>query len=206
MPPDSLPAPSSAHAASASPAAFQLEEFRQLRTTIRDRSTARVVVSFITFVSWGGLALVVRHSSESLLDGLVPLVVLAAGFELALALHVGVERIGRYLAVFYEAAPGLPKWETAIAAFGRRTVRARTPPPALMANEFIFIVFIVAAGINLALVLAVTFDRAVLAQDVALAVLHATFVARVFQAVRQAGRQREADEAAFRAIAQDLGA
>jgi hypothetical protein len=202
MPPDSLPAPSSAHSASASPAAFQLEEFRQLRTTIRERSTARVVVSFITFVSWGVLALVVRHSSDSLLDGLVPLVVLAAGFELVLALHVGVERIGRYLAVFYEASPGMPKWETAIAAFGRRTVQPRTPPRALMANEFIFIV---ATGINLVLVLAAKFDRAML-QNVALAVLHVTFVARVFQAVQQASRQREADEAAFRAIAKDLGA
>src|SRR5579863_2237213 len=126
MPPDTLPAPSSAHVAS--PAEFHLEEFRQLRTTIRERSTARVVVSFITFVSWGVLALVVRHSDESMVYGLVPLVVLATGFELGFALHVGVERIGRYLTVFYEAAPGMPKWETAIATFGRTAAGTRTQP------------------------------------------------------------------------------
>jgi hypothetical protein len=196
MPPDPLPAPSSAH--SASPAAFQLEEFRQLRTAIRERSTARVLVSFITFVSWGVLALVVRHSDASMAYGLVPLVVLAAGFELVLALHVGVERIGRYLAVFYEASPGMPKWETAIAAFGRTAARTRTQPHVLLASEFI-----VSTGINL--VFAVEFDLSVLAQDLAMAVFHVAFIARVVQAARQASHQREADAAAFRAIAKDLG-
>ena len=197
MPPDPLPAPSSAH--SASPAAFQLEEFRQLRTTIRERSTARVVVSFITFVSWGVLALVVRHSTESMAYGLVPLVVLAVGFELVFALHVSVERIGQYLTVFHEASPGMPKWETAIAAFGRTAARTRTQPHVLLANEFI-----VVTGINL--VLAVEFEISDLAPDIAIAVFHVAFIVRVVQAVRQARHQREADAAAFQAIAQDLRA
>jgi hypothetical protein len=197
MPPDTLPAPSSAHSA-ASPAEFHLEEFRQLRTTIRERSTARVVVSFITFVSWGALALVVRHSDESMAYGLVPLVVLVTGFELVFSLHVGVERIGRYLTVFYEASPGMPKWETAIAAFGRTVVRGQTQPHVLLASEFI-----VTTGINL--VLAVEFDRSVLAQDIAMAVFHVAFIGRVVRAVRQSSRQRETDAAALRAIAQDLG-
>jgi|SRR5579864_886341 len=195
MPPDTLPAPS--FAPSAAPTEFHLEEFRQLRTTIRERSTARVVVSIITFVSWGVLALAVPHSDESMLSGLVPLVVLATGFELVFALHVGVERIGRYLAVFYEASSGMPKWETAIAAFGRTAARTTTQPHLLLATEFI-----VATGINL--VFGVELERSVLAQDVAMGVFHAAFISRVVQALRQASRQREADAAAFRAIAHDL--
>ena len=40
---------------------------------------------------------------------LVPLLVLAAAFECVFALHVGIERVGRYLQVFYE-----DRWEQLI--------------------------------------------------------------------------------------------
>jgi|SRR5579864_181861 len=194
MPPDTFPAPS-AHPAS--PADFQLEEFRQLRATIRERSTSRVVVSFITFVSWGALTLALRHWDEPMAYGLVPLVVLVTGFESVFALHVGVERIGRYLLVFYEASPGMPKWETAIAAFGRTAGRRRTRPHVLMASEFI-----VATGLNL--LFAVHLAWSAPAEDMAMAAFHVTFVARVVQALRHASRQREVDAEAFLAIANDL--
>ena len=196
MPSDPLPVPSSPEAASR--AEFRLEEFRQLRATIRERSAARVVVSLITFVSWGVLALGLRQSDESMAFGLVPLVVLVAGFELVFALHVGVERIGRYVAVFYEAAPEMPKWETAIAAFGRSAARQTTQTHVLLATEFIL-----ATGINL--LFAIQPHGYALPESLAMAVFHAAFIARVAQAVRQAARQREMDAAAFRAIAQDLG-
>jgi hypothetical protein len=196
MPPDTLPSPSSMQAPS--PAEFRIEEFRQLRATIRERSIARVVVSLITFVSWGALALGLPHSDDSMVFGFVPLVVLAAGFELVFALHVGVERIGRYLAVFYETAAEMPKWETAIAAFGRSAARKATPIHALLATEFI-----VAAAFNL--LFAVEAGFGALPKSIAMAVFHVAFIARVLQAVRQAGRQREVDAAAFRAIAQDIG-
>jgi hypothetical protein len=196
MPPDTPPAPSSANP---SPIEFRFEEFRQLRATIRERSVARVVVSLITFVSWAALVLALRQSRESVVDGLVPLVVLVVGFELVFGLHVGVERIGRYLTVFYEAAPGMPKWETAIAAFGRSAVRSRTQPHVLLATEFI-----VSTGLNL--VFAGWPDMTALAQSIAMAVFHVTFIARVVQAARQANRQRDADTEAFRAVAHDLGA
>jgi hypothetical protein len=130
--------------------------------------------------------------------GLVPLVVLVAGFELVFALHVGVERIGRYVAVFYEAAPEMPKWETAIAAFGRSAARQTTQTHVLLATEFIL-----ATGINL--LFAIQPHGYALPESLAMAVFHAAFIARVAQAVRQAARQREMDAAAFRAIAQDLG-
>jgi len=40
------------------------------------------------------------------------------GFEAIHALHVGAERIGRYLQVYYEDAPDAPRWETTAMAVG----------------------------------------------------------------------------------------
>jgi hypothetical protein len=196
MPPDTLPRSSST--GTALPTEFRLEEFRQLRATIRERTIARVAVSLITFVSWGVLALGLPHSDDSVVSGLVPLVVLVAGFELVFALHVGVERIGRYVAVFYETAGEMPKWETAIAAFGRSPARQATQTHVLLATEFI-----VATALNL--LFAVEAGLAALPKDLALAVFHAAFIARIAQAVRQASRQRDVDAAAFSAIARDIG-
>jgi len=199
MPTDPRATPPSAHGAT--PEEVGLEEFRQLRATIRERSTARVVVSIITFVSWAALALVLHHWDESMVCGLIPLVVLIVGFELMFALHVSVERIGRYVAVFYEGPPQAPKWETAIAAFGRSAAARATQTHVLLAGEFI-----VATGLNLVvLVVAVQPDPYVSSLSIAMAVIHGAFIARVAQARRQAARQREADTAVFRAIAQDLG-
>ena len=91
------------------PSALSVEEYRALRATIRERGTMRLVVTVITFVAWA------RHGRwdgrRVPVFGLVPLLVLVAGFEMVFATHVGVERIGRYLQVRYESADGLPAWE-----------------------------------------------------------------------------------------------
>jgi hypothetical protein len=149
-------------------------------------------------VSWAALALAFGRADESMAYGVVPFIVLVAGFELVFALHVGVERIGRYLTVFYEASPGMPKWETAIAAFGRTAVGGRVQPHVLLASEFI-----IATGLNL--FFTVQPDMSALTQNIAIAVLHVAFIARIVQATRQVRRQRDTDGAAFRAIAKDLG-
>lgn len=57
----------------------------------------RVIVMTITIVSWSGLALAVASLAVVPALGLLPLVVLAAGFEVVFAAHVGVERVGRFL-------------------------------------------------------------------------------------------------------------
>ena len=44
--------------------------------------------------------------------GLTLLAILVGGFEAIHALHVGAERIGRYLQVYYEDTPDGPRWET----------------------------------------------------------------------------------------------
>lgn len=96
------------------------EEFRALRATIRERGHLRLIVSLITFVSWAMLLLGVALMPASSLTTMVPLVVLAAGFEVVFATHVGVERIGRYLAAHYETNAGrLPAWERTAMVVGQ---------------------------------------------------------------------------------------
>ena len=50
----------------------------------------------------------------------LPLLALAGVFEAVFALHTGVERVGRYIQVFYESeTPDSSNWEYTAMAFGR---------------------------------------------------------------------------------------
>jgi len=73
-----------------SPPSLAVEEYRALRATIRERGTARWIVIALTFVAWGALSSVDRVFAAAPSLTLVPLVVLASGFETVFALHVGV--------------------------------------------------------------------------------------------------------------------
>jgi hypothetical protein len=95
-----------------------VEEFRALRATIRERGTARWIVIALTFVAWAALLIVSQAVLPLPVIFLVTLVVLAAGFETVFGLHVGAERVGRFLQARYETAPGLPSWEHAAMATG----------------------------------------------------------------------------------------
>ena len=87
-------------------------EFRVLRQTIATRGTVRLALVPVTLIGWAALALVLILFSNLPIASLLPLGVLAAGFEAIHALHVGVERIGRYLQVFYEEQANGARWET----------------------------------------------------------------------------------------------
>jgi hypothetical protein len=184
------------------PDQFRQREFQELRATIRERGHLRVIVSTLTFVSWAALAATILGNRFRPLT-LVPLTALAAGFEAIYVLHVGVERLGRYLFVFYEGPAEMPKWETAIAAFGPSDAARSTGGSALFVPLFVF-----AALLNLVLtwgaVASHTLDLVGVAIAAALAAFHGVFIGRVFIAKARAGRQRQLDTAAFRAIAADL--
>lgn len=154
-------------------------EYRVLRDTIRTRGSLRVTLFLATLVAWAALLTAAVVAAGPLL-ALVPLVTLAAGFEAVYALHVGVERIGRYLQVFYEAPGTLPAWERTAMAFGRHASGIRL-------DALFSPVFAVAVLVNLALSLADA--RPVVTGIVALA--HAGFALRLGQARRTASRQRE---------------
>src|SRR2546430_1883258 len=93
-------------------------EYAVLRQTIAARGTARMVLFPVTIIAWATLALIVLTYAEAPVASLLPLAVLVAGFEAIHALHVGVERIGRYLQVYYENSETGPRWETTVMSVG----------------------------------------------------------------------------------------
>jgi hypothetical protein len=166
-------------------------EYNALRSTIRERGTARVYVFAGGFAVWSALAVATAALAFSPLATLVPLLFLSAIFEAVFALHVGVERIGRYLHVFHEAAtaaaPATAHWEHAAAAFGR--------PKGAPATDPIFsMLFLLAALFNVAPALVVEPTRQEL---IFVGGAHALFVVRVLVARETARRQRSIDQARF---------
>src|SRR5712692_1617958 len=71
----------------------ELEEYRALRDTIRERSTARVWVFLAGLVAWAALTVATAALAALPVATLLPLLILAAAFEAVFSLHVGVERI-----------------------------------------------------------------------------------------------------------------
>ena len=116
-----------------------------------------------------------------------PLAVLVGGFEAIHALHVGAERIGRYLQVYYEDSPDGPRWETTAMAVG----------PALPGGGIdpLFSVVFVAATLIPAFTPGPT--RAELA---VLLPLHFAFIVRIVRARGAAARQRAIELESYRAL------
>jgi hypothetical protein len=95
-------------------------EYEALRATIRDRGTVRMCAVLGGLIAWGALLITLLIGR---LEGgvtLVPLLVLAATFEINFFIHTGVERVGRYIQVFYEERKGVPGWETIAMNYGAK--------------------------------------------------------------------------------------
>jgi len=144
------------------------DEFRSLRATIQQRGTARMVVLPIVFIGWAGTAVATAAVITVAISTLVPLLILVAGFEAVFALHVSVERIGRYVQVFHEAESD-PGWESTISRFGRQFPGARIDP--LFSR-----LFVLATSVNF-LPAALGWEN--IAELGVLAALHLVFINRV---------------------------
>jgi hypothetical protein len=94
-------------------------EYAALRAAIRERGTARLILLPLIFVAWGGTAVATSAVITVAISTLVPLLVLAAGFEAIFSLYTNVERIGRYLQVFHET-DARPGWEHIAMEFGSK--------------------------------------------------------------------------------------
>jgi hypothetical protein len=167
-------------------------EYEALRATIRDRGTWRVVLSWLSLAVWAALVItgLGRGTPFALL---VSLVALAAGFEGVYALHVGVERIGRYLQVFYEAPVGLPAWERTAMAYGRDRSGDGLDP--------IFSkLFAAAVLLNLGPILLSRQNGLILVGVVA---AHAVFAVRIVLARRYVAKQRMQDLETFRRLKEE---
>lgn len=149
-----------------------------------------MVIMPVVGALWASLAAALFMFGQVSLTGLLPLAVLVGGFEAIHALHVGAERIGRYLQVYYEGAPEGPRWETA----------AMTVGPALPGggvDPLFSVIFIGAAAINLLIML----EPLPTWEEIAIiGVCHAAFVLRVVRARIAAARQRAVELESFRAL------
>ena len=156
------------------------EEYRALRQTISQRGTAKVWILVAGMIGWAALTIATAALATLPILTFLPLLVLAVTFEAVFSLHVGIERIGRYLQVFHEDATG---WEHTAMAFGR-PLKGTGTDPLFVAHVF------VATILNIV--------PALLAQPMPLEITvvgtaHLLFVVRVMLAWRSASRQRAAD-------------
>lgn len=159
---------------------LQHEEYRALRRTIGQRGTARVWVFLAGIIAWAALTMATAALASLPVATFLPLLVLGVTFEAVFSLHVGVERIGRYLQVFHEDTSG---WEHTAMMFGRPLAGTGTDP--LFAAHFL-----IADILNIV--------PALLAEPVQMeitvvGIAHLLFAVRVVMAVRSASRQRASD-------------
>lgn len=168
-------------------------EYEALRATIRERGTRRVTLLVATLIGWALLfAVTIRGGGPLAAFG--GLIVLVAGFEAVYTLHVGVERIGRYLQVFYEEAGPLPAWERTAMAFG-------STPTGDGLDPLFSLVF--GAGLLLNLVPVALGGQPVFI--VAGVLAHAAFALRIVRARLYAAAQRAKDLERFRRLSQESG-
>jgi hypothetical protein len=160
-------------------------EYIALRATIRERGTVRVCVYAGGLTAWAAATIATAALASTPVATLLPLFLLAGVFEAVFALHVGVERIGRYIQVFHETEGR--GWEHAAMAFGR--------PAGAATTDALFIVpFLIATLFNL--VPALLFDPARV-ELIFIGGGHALFALRLIVARLVASRQRAIDLARF---------
>jgi hypothetical protein len=164
------------------------EEYRALRATIRQRGTARVWVFVAGIAAWAALTFAIAALTAPPVATLLPLLVLVAAFEGVFALHVGVERVGRYIQVYFEVGGG--GWEHAAMAFG-------SPEGAAATDALFALPFLLAALFNVA--------PALIAQPtgpelVVVGGAHVLFVLRLVVARIAASKQRAIDLARFQEL------
>ena len=108
--------------------AIQLEEFRALRATIRDRAIARVILLAISWVGWAAIATAIMLVLPATPLLALPLVLVLAAFEVNLVAVRATDRICDYLRVVFEERRAVPGWETASADLARRHPAATADP------------------------------------------------------------------------------
>jgi hypothetical protein len=144
----------------------------------------------IILIGWAIVAGTLSILGDNPATSLFPLAVLAGGFEAIYAMHVGVERIGRYLQVFYEGAADGPMWETTAMAVGPVLPGGGVDP-------LFTVIFTFATVLNL--IPALVPSPTPLELSV-IGLLHAALLVRLIRARVAAARQRAVDLESYRAV------
>ena len=167
-------------------------EYVALRDTIRERGSVRLCAVLSGFIAWAALAIALLIAE---LDGgatLLPFLVLAGTFEINFFIHTGVERIGRYIQVFYEERAGAAGWETTAMRFGA------TFPSGL--DPLFSVLFAAAATLNFFTGLLLDGRPGWIALSL---VAHLAFGYRIVNAKKRAASQRALDLDRFRNLAKE---
>jgi hypothetical protein len=170
-------------------------EYAVLRQTISTRGTVRMALVPVTFLAWAVVGSSLLLDADLPITALFSLAVLAAGFEAVLALHIGVERIGRYLQVIYEeqeagADSAGPRWETLAMAGGPSLPGGGTDP-------LFTLLFCSAVILNLAIVFV---PGPTDFETVIASAIHLLVIVRMVRARRAAATQRTKDLAHYRRL------
>jgi hypothetical protein len=174
---------------------FRALEYDNLRTAIRVRVAMAPALLIAVMVGWAALTLWVFTTDVVSAATLVPLMVLAAGYEALYALHVAAERLARYLQVAYEepiasgsATPltptptPSPQWETTALSYRQRFSSGGS-------NALFSALFILATLVNY-VPAAVS---GTVEELVGIGVAHVLFAVRIIMAGRLAARVRSED-------------
>ena len=170
-------------------------EFAALRQTIQTRGGARIYVFLAGFAVWAVALTLVLIWLPNPIAAVIPLLVLVATFEAVRVLHLGVERIGRYIQVFYEEAADAttltpPAWERAAMQLGPSL-------PGAGGHPLFLLLFVLATLTN---GLAIVFPGPLPVEALSLAVPHATFLLWLLYCDRGMRKQRSTDLARYRAL------
>ena len=173
---------------------LQAAEYRALRATITARGGLRLALALGGFTAWALVLVAVLTWLPNPVAGSIPLLLLAATFEINRMIHLGVERIGRYLQVFYEDTPSAhldtPAWESSAMRFGPAIPGAGGHP--LLAP-----LFFLATLINF---LSVVLPGPIQLELAVMAVPHLSFIIWMLYADRAMRRQRSRELDRFRAM------
>lgn len=185
-------------------AELAVAEYTALRTTIAARGHLRFALAVGGLTAWAAALLVVLIALPQPVVALVPLLLLLMVFEALRSLHFGVERIGRYLQVYFEdryaegplrggtpAGMEAPAWERAVAQIGGRL-------PGAAGHPLFIAIFFLATLLNL---LAVVLPGPMPEEWILLGLPHTAFIVWMLYVDRGVRAQRAHDEARFREIA-----
>lgn len=164
-------------------------EFQALRDTIRERGTARLCAVLVGLVAWAALAIALLIAEIRGIVTLVPFLVLVGTFEINFFIHTGVERIGRYIQVFYEERTGAVGWETIAMKYGAKFPSGLDP--------LFSILFAAATSLNFFTLLLID-ERP--RSNVLSLLAHLAFAYRIVFAKKSAASQRTLDLDRFRSL------
>ncbi len=173
-----------------------LAEFEALRATIRSRGQIRIVVFLAGMVSWAVVLQAQLIWLPNPVTSSIPLLLLVTTFEIVRTLHVGIERIGRYLQVFHEETSGPdtpldpPAWERTVMALGPNL-------PGAAGHPLFLPLFMLATLVNY---LGVFLPGAVAVELGVMAIPHVAFLVWTAYCDRAMRRQRSAELVQFREL------